>query len=172
MSIKYESMNPLPQETRDKMVAVLNGIMADILDNHYQSLLAHWNTRGANFIALHEFFDEYAGSNGAENWCDWVAERISQLGGTVVTTVQFISTNTSLTEYPLTITTGEDHVQALAISARTIIVRLRDAIAEALVSLDNVTADVLTDVQRSAEKYLWLLEAHVPKPRRPPGQSS
>jgi hypothetical protein len=41
MSIEYESMNPLPQETRDRMVAVLNGIMADILDNHYQSLLAH-----------------------------------------------------------------------------------------------------------------------------------
>jgi starvation-inducible DNA-binding protein len=87
----------------------------------------------------------------------------------VVTTVQFISASTSLTEYPITITTGEDHVQALAISARTIIMRLRDAIAEASASRDNVTADILTDVQRSAEKYLWLLEAHVPKPRRPPG---
>jgi len=168
MSLKYETMNPLPQETRDKMVALLNGIMADILDNHYQSLLAHWNARGSNFIALHEFFDRYAGCNGADNWCDWVAERISQLGGTVNTTVQFIAANTSLKEYPMTITRGEDHVHALATSARTIIVRLRGAIAEALALQDNVTASILADVQRSAEQFLWLLEAHVVQPLRSP----
>jgi DNA-binding ferritin-like protein len=43
------------------------------LADHYQSLLAHWNTRGPNFTALHEFFRQYAIGNGAENWCDWVA---------------------------------------------------------------------------------------------------
>ena len=108
MSIEYETVNPLPREARGKMVGLLNGIMADILDNHYQSLLAHWNTRGPNFIALHKFLDEYAGSNGADNWCDWVAERITQLGGTVMTTVQFISANTSLREYPTAAASGED----------------------------------------------------------------
>src|SRR4051812_6251339 len=121
MSIKFETMNPLPMETREKIIDLLNGIMADILDNHYQTLLAHWNTRGPNFIALHRLFEEYEICNGAQNWCDWVAERISQLGGTVVTTIQFIATTTCLKEYPLTIACGEDHVHALATSASTII---------------------------------------------------
>jgi len=167
MSLTYETMNPLPQDARAKMVALLNGVMATILDNHYQSLLAHWNARGSNFIALHELFDRYAGCNGADNWCDWVAERITQLGGTVMTTVQFIAANTSLKEYPTSITSGEDHVHALVASARTIIIQLQDVITEALALQDNVTAGILSDVQRSAEKFLWLLEAHVPKPARP-----
>src|SRR5512147_1917172 len=99
MTPGYETMNPLPAAHRAQMVDELNGLMADILDNHYQSLLAHWNTRGPNFSALHDFFEMYAGSNGVENWCDWVAERISQLGGTVVTTIPYIAARTSLDEY-------------------------------------------------------------------------
>ena len=112
MSVRYETKNPLPAAARHRMIEELNLVMADILDNHYQSLLAHWNTRGANFTELHKLFEEYAGSNGAENWCDWVAERIGQLGGTVETTIPFIAAKTSLPEYPLAITTGEEHARA------------------------------------------------------------
>jgi starvation-inducible DNA-binding protein len=92
-----------------------------------------------------------------------VAERIAQLGGTVVTTVRYIAANSKLREFPTTITSGEEHVLALVTSASAIIVRLRDAAAEAMAVEDIVTAAVLTDVQRSAEKFLWLLEAHLPK---------
>jgi starvation-inducible DNA-binding protein len=147
------------------MIAMLNAIMADILDNHYQTLLAHWNVRGPNFIALHRFFDEYAGSNGADNWCDWVAERIAQLGGTVQTTIQFIAERTTLTPYPVGPISAEQHVDALATAATKIIERLRTGVALARQADDSVTGDILADVQRSAEKYLWLLEAHRPKGR-------
>ena len=163
MSANYVTLNPLPEKTRTEMITMLNAIMANILDNHYQTLLAHWNVRGANFIALHKFFDEYAGSNGADNWCDWVAERIAQLGGTVQTSVQFIAARTSLPQYPVGLVNAEQHVQALATAAGMIIQQLRDGIACAQRVNDAVTADVLTDVQRSAEKYLWLLEAHIPR---------
>jgi len=30
----------------------------------------------------------------------------------------------------------------------------------------GVTSSILTDVQRSAEIYLWLMEAHIQKPRQ------
>src|SRR5262245_3949568 len=166
MSTKYETINPLPAATRDQIIDLLNGIMADILDNHYQSLLAHWNTKGANFISLHELFGRYSICQGAENWCDWVAERISQLGGTVVTTVRYIAETSSLKEYPLTITEGHEHVQALAASLVAIVERLRRAIGLARASDDHVTADILGEVQRSSEKFLWLLEAHIAKPRQ------
>jgi starvation-inducible DNA-binding protein len=162
MPPSYETANPLPADKRAEMVVALNLLMADILDNHYQTLLAHWNTRGSNFRALHELFDEYAGSNGADNWCDWVAERIAQLGGTVATTIPFIAAHTLLEEYPVSITDGADHVQALARSAATVIRRLRHCIEIATAAEDDVTVAILGDVQRSAEKYLWLLEAHLP----------
>src|SRR4051794_8488549 len=99
MSMSYEgssSLNPLPADRREAMIETLNHLMATILDNHYQSLLAHWNTRGSNFKSLHEFFQDYGIGNGADNWCDWVAERIGQLGGKVTTTIPFIASHTSL----------------------------------------------------------------------------
>jgi starvation-inducible DNA-binding protein len=172
VSIRYETRNPLPVASRDAMIEQLNRLMADILDNHYQSLLAHWNTRGSNFIALHKLFEDYAGSSGAENWCDWVAERISQLGGTVETTIPFIAAKTSLPEYPLSITTGEEHAQALVNSAGIIIRRVQEVIALAQELEDQVTVDILGQVQRSAEKYLWFLEAHIPQVRQSDAGSS
>lgn len=165
MSVRYETRNPLPAEARRRMIEQLNLVMADILDNHYQSLLAHWNTRGANFTELHKLFEEYAGSNGAENWCDWVAERIGQLGGTVETTIPFIAAKTSLPEYPLAITTGEEHARALADAAAVVISHVREATALARELEDEVTADILGQVQRSAEKYLWFFEAHIQEVR-------
>jgi starvation-inducible DNA-binding protein len=160
MPIRYETLNPLPVEAREQVIELLNRLMADILDNHYQTLLAHWNTRGPNFKALHDFFYEYGIGNGADNWCDWVAERIGQLGGPVLTTIPYIAANTRLKEFPVAISSGEDHLRALAASASAIIGRLREGIARAEALGDGVTASILADVQRSAEKYLWLMEAH------------
>jgi starvation-inducible DNA-binding protein len=169
MTLRYETLNPLPVEAREQMIETLNGIMADILDNHYQTLLAHWNTRGSNFKGLHEFFQDYGIGNGADNWCDWVAERIGQLGGPVLTTIPYIAAHTTLREYPLAISDGQDHLRALAASAGAIIRRLRDGIAQAQAVGDLVTADILGDVQRSAEKYLWLMEAHFQQPQADQG---
>jgi len=163
MAVTYDSVNPLPASDRARMVEELNGFMAVILDNHYQSLLAHWNTRGPNFKALHDLFEAYAGSNGAENWCDWVAERISQLGGTVCTTVQFIAARSPLDEYPVDITDGSDHVRALVAALAVVLQRARDGRRLAESIDDTVTSDILISVQRSGEKFLWLLEAHIPQ---------
>lgn len=158
------TLNPLPPKGRAQVVEFLNDLMADILDNHYQSLLAHWNTRGSNFAALHKLFEQYGIGNGAENWCDLVAERISQLGGTVLTTIPYIAANTSLREYPLNIREGAEHAEALAKSAAKIIARLCEGINLAEKHGDRVTAYILGEVQQSAEKWLWLLEAHLPSP--------
>ena len=155
------TLNPLPEPVRQKMVSLLNRRMADILDLHYQSLLAHWNVRGPNFIALHTLLDDFAGSNGADNWCDWVAERISQLGGAVATTVQYIAANSTLAEYSTKALTGDDHVKQLTANLAKVIVAFRDAAKYAETNEDHVTSDILRQVQRSAEKYLWLLEAHL-----------
>jgi starvation-inducible DNA-binding protein len=160
MTEPFESHNPLPVADRQKIIELLNERMANILDLHYQTLLAHWNVRGRNFIALHRFFDEFAGSNGADNWCDWVAERIGQLGGVVRTTIPYIAAHTALPEYPTDVVRADDHVRHLAGLVSMIIVQFRDAARTAQAAQDSVTADILLQVQRSAEKYLWLIEAH------------
>ena len=161
MERTFATLNPLPDPVRNEMIDLLNLRMADILDLHYQTLLAHWNVRGANFIGLHKFFEEFAGCNGAENWCDWVAERISQLGGVVVTTVHYIASHTSLDKYPIDIASGDAHINQLTAALVKIISAFRDAARRAETIEDYVSCDILRQVQRSAEKYLWLLEAHI-----------
>jgi starvation-inducible DNA-binding protein len=160
MATAFETRNPLPGDVRERLVAELNAVMVDLLDLHYQTLLAHWNVRGESFIALHRLFDELAGCNGADNWCDWVAERIAQLGGNVVTTVHRIAAESRLPEYPVDIASAEDHVDRLAAAYVLIVERFRDAARAAVDAGDTVTGDVCTQVQRGAEKHLWLLEAH------------
>ena len=164
MSAPYETRNPLPESTRAEMIAMLDAIMADILDNHYQTLLAHWNVRGANFIALHQFFDEYAGSNGADNWS--TGRRAHRAARRNRSNDNSVHRGAHIIEpIPCRTDSGEQHVEALATAAAKIIQRLRDGIALARRANDSVTADILAEVQRSAEKYLWLLEAHLTKAR-------
>ena len=58
----------------------LNSRLADCLDLQTQTKQAHWNVRGANFIALHKLFDEI--NESVEGFSDSIAERAVQLGGT------------------------------------------------------------------------------------------
>lgn len=161
MPTTFATRNPLAQPARQEMIELLNRRMADILDLHYQTLLAHWNVRGENFIGLHRLFDEFAGCNGADNWCDWVAERIGQLGGAVETTVHYISEKSGLKPYPTDISSGSDHVAHLCDALAVVLVAFRDAASRADELEDVVSAEILRRVQVSGEKYLWLLEAHL-----------
>ena len=61
--IMRSSRHDLPQETRQRMVGLLNEQRADTFDLQSQAKQAHWNVRGPHFIALHKLFDEVY-SNG------------------------------------------------------------------------------------------------------------
>lgn len=60
-----------------------------MLDLKLQAKQAHWNARGASFIALHELFDKIASQ--VDEYADMQAERIAQLGGTAKGTLQAIA---------------------------------------------------------------------------------
>src|SRR3982751_424130 len=100
----HNTKNDVPVETREKLIQVLNLSLADAADLKSQAKQAHWNVKGANFIALHELFDQVATS--AEAHTDLIAERITSLGGTANGTVQQAALRSSLAEYPLEITDG------------------------------------------------------------------
>src|SRR5437879_2023338 len=103
----HPTKNDLPANGRSKVLRHLGERLADANDFMLQTKQAHWNVKGLNFIALHELFDKI--NESAEEWVDLIAERIIQLGGTAEGTVQATARRTSLAEYPLDITKGEDH---------------------------------------------------------------
>jgi starvation-inducible DNA-binding protein len=49
----HPTKNDLPLTVREKITALLNQHLAASLDLQLQAKQAHWNVKGANFIALH-----------------------------------------------------------------------------------------------------------------------
>ncbi|HQY66482.1 MAG TPA: DNA starvation/stationary phase protection protein Dps [Pyrinomonadaceae bacterium] len=144
---------------REKLIALLNQRLADALDLKSQSKQAHWNVKGMNFIALHELFDQVA--TELDPMVDDIAERVTTLGGTALGTVRVAAQNSSLAEYPLEISEGADHVDALSNALADFGKKVRADIDTADELGDADTADLLTGVSRSIDKLLWFVEAHL-----------
>ncbi len=153
-----KTKNDLPTKTRDAVVKVLNERLADSIDLMMQSKQAHWNVKGANFIALHELFDKIVESS--EEWIDDIAERAVALGGVAHGTVRVAAKKSNLSEYPLNIKAGADHVEALSNALATYGKAIRAAIDATDKLGDAGTADLFTGISRDVDKYLWFVEAH------------
>lgn len=144
---------------RERVVELLNNRLADASDLKSQAKQAHWNVKGMSFIALHELFDEVA--NAVEGHIDLIAERITTLGGTAYGTVRQAAQKSSLSEYPLEITDGTAHVDALSTSLADFGKLIRKNIDETADLGDQDTSDLLTEVSREIDKQLWFVEAHI-----------
>ena len=151
--------NSLPESTRRKMIELLNQQLADVLDLGLQAKQAHWNVKGPNFIGLHELFDKVA--EELEGFTDDIAERAIELGGVALGTVQIVSKQSRLGAYPLTISSGKEHVAALSGALAKFGESTRTAIDAASQAGDADTADLFTEVSRGVDKLLWLVEAHL-----------
>ncbi len=145
--------------TREKIIGLLNDRLADSIDLKSQAKQAHWNVKGMSFIALHELFDQVA--TEVENYTDTIAERVTILGGTAEGTVRVSAEKSSLSQYPMEITDGRDHVDALSTALADFGKKVRKNIDEADEAGDMDTADIFTEVSRGIDKLLWFVEAHI-----------
>lgn len=155
----HSTRNDLSAKTRARVVTLLNARLADAIDLQLQAKQAHWNVKGPQFIALHELFDQIAGDLGGQ--ADDLAERITALGGVAEGTVQAVAGRSKLDAYPLEITEGRAHLDALAAALARFAKGVRKAIDEAGKAGDADTSDLFTGISRSADKNLWLVEAHL-----------
>jgi starvation-inducible DNA-binding protein len=146
-------------DTRERMIEILNARLADSIDLKSQAKQAHWNVKGMNFIALHELFDQAA--TQIEEHVDTIAERVTILGGTAEGTVRVSAQKSSLEQYPMEITDGRDHVDALSSRLADFGKKVRANIDDADEAGDKDTADLFTGVSREIDKLLWFVEAHI-----------
>ena len=154
----YTTKNDLPEATRREVIRLLNQRLADSIDLHTQCKQAHWNVKGPTFIALHKLFDDI--NEDVEEYVDLLAERVVQLGGIAEGTVGVAAERSTLVDYPLGLSTGSEHVaalsDALAMFGRTV----RIGIEEMNDLEDAGSADILTEISRGVDKWLWFVEAH------------
>ncbi|HEX8737898.1 MAG TPA: DNA starvation/stationary phase protection protein Dps [Pyrinomonadaceae bacterium] len=155
----HKTKNGLSQETREKVIGILNARLADASDLKSQAKQAHWNVKGIHFFQLHELFDQVA--TAVEGHMDLIAERATALGGTALGTVRVAAQNSSLSEYPLEITDGTAHVDALSTALADFGNVVRRNIDETTDLGDADTADLFTEVSREIDKLLWFVEAHI-----------
>ena len=155
----HKTKNDLSKQTRNKVIEILNARLADASDLKSQAKQAHWNVKGIHFFQLHELFDQVA--TAADAHTDLIAERVTALGGTALGTVRMAAKNSSLSEYPLEITDGTAHVDALSTALADFGKNVRKNIDDADKLGDASTADLFTEVSREIDKLLWFVEAHI-----------
>jgi len=155
----HQTRNDLREETRRKMIELLNQQLADASDLYSHTKQAHWNVKGMQFIALHELFDKLAGE--VAGFVDLIAERATALGGDARGTLRMAASASKLPEYPDHIYEGSDHVKALADRYARFGASSRAAIETAIGINDTDTADLFTEISRAIDKNLWFLEAHL-----------
>ncbi len=157
-SIRHTTRIDLSENLRESVIELLQARLADAVDLTTQAKQAHWNVKGPSFIALHELFDRVHGELVSHT--DLIAERLVTLGGQACGTARVASQRSTLAEYPLDITSGAEHVSALAAALAAFGRSIRSAIDEATELGDASTADIFTEVSRGVDKSLWLVEAH------------
>jgi starvation-inducible DNA-binding protein len=157
----FPTKNSLSAANRKKIIAQLSPLLSDAQDLYSQTKQAHWNVRGANFIALHELFDKIAGE--VNDAVDMIAERIAQLGGSPTGTIRVAAKQSRLKEYPLSISDGAKHIDALSSALAAFNAFMVQAIEDTDDLDDEITSDMCTQIARGFDQQLWFLEAHTQK---------
>jgi starvation-inducible DNA-binding protein len=155
--VPFATKNDLPAATRARVAELINARLADCIDLQTQCKQAHWNVKGPNFIALHKLFDDV--NEDVEEYVDLLAERVVQLGGVAQGTARMVAERTTLEEYP-PVTDGEAHVDALSSALAAFGAGARKAIDQAEELGDADSMDILTEISRGTDKWLWFVEAH------------
>jgi starvation-inducible DNA-binding protein len=147
-------------ENLTKITKALNTLLADEHVLYIKTRNAHWNVEGADFHAMHLFFEAQYGQ--LEEMIDEVAERIRSLGHYAVATLKDYLQLTHLTEKSNAKNTSAGFMKELLEDHETIISHLRahvNVFAEKY--KDAGTSDFITGLLESHEKMAWMLRAHL-----------
>ena len=156
-----QTRNTLSPFVRKESIAALNNTVAELFDLFARIKQAHWNVRGTTFIGLHKLLDEFAVRT--LNHIDLAAERATALGGVVEGTLRESARRSHLKkkEEPASVSGMRDWINELADVHASSGEHVLKAIKRMTDAGDFGTADLLTDVVRTLDLQLWLLEAHL-----------
>lgn len=149
----------LSEEASQKAIEILQGRLSQEQEAALILKHAHWNMKGANFIAIHEMLDPEVDS--VLEQADETAERIAQLGGWSDGRADRIVAHRTWDQFSLTGSRDAlDYVKALADYYASFVENDRQAIKQ-LDDLDVVSSNIIQDHVQSLEKFLWFLRAHL-----------
>ncbi|WP_336631207.1 MULTISPECIES: Dps family protein [unclassified Microbacterium] len=119
---------------------------------------AHWNVRGANFIAIHELLDQVVAN--AQGFADLAAERIVALGLPIDARLSTVAEKSGATAVPAGFAQWQDIVRAIVTDMDVVIADVQAAI-DGLDETDLTSQDVAIAIKAGLEKDRWFLSAHL-----------
>lgn len=145
----------LDDQTRHKVIDLLNARLSDIVSLTLAVKQAHWNLKGPGFIGVHELLDGAAGR--LRESADQMAERAVVLGGHARGTLEEASENTTVDAYPVDLVDIDGHIAALTERYKKVGEAVREAIAEASDAGDAGSEDLFTAVSQTLDKDAWFI---------------
>lgn len=146
----------LQSETNEKVTALLQHNLTNLIDLALLSKQAHWNVFGPNFRSIHLQLDEIIAT--VRDASDEVAERIAALGVPADGRASTVSQDSELADYPRDFVEVQKTITLVADAMKTTIDHLRIAI-EKLGDLDPISEDMLISISGPLEKHLWMVQA-------------
>ena len=150
----------LTNQQREGVIEILNARLSDNVTLYIKTRKYHWNVRGIEFAQLHAFFETQY--DQLEEAMDEIAERVVQLGGVALGTLEEFLRNTSIKEQPGVNPDARGMVRDLLNDHEAVIKQLRkDIDTTADECHDMGTSDFLTGLMEDHEKMAWMLRAHL-----------
>ena len=140
-------------------VKALSVLLADEHILYTKTRNAHWNVEGADFHAMHVFFESQY--DELEEIIDEVAERIRQLGQMAPGSLKEFIQLTNLSEKKLSKNDSQSFIKALLEDQESIISYIREAVEKMEDSKDFGTEDFLVGLLEKHEKMAWMLRGHL-----------
>jgi starvation-inducible DNA-binding protein len=148
----------IPDDDRQRVVAILNTLLADEFLLYTKTRNFHWNVTGPQFNDLHKFFE--AQYEALDDTIDEVAERARALGGRAHGTLEEFRTGARLGEKPGAVPAARDMLSTLLADHEALIRALREDITTVNDRHHDVgTGDFLTGLLEQHEKAAWMLRS-------------
>jgi starvation-inducible DNA-binding protein len=145
-------------KSREKIIKILNVLLADEFVLYLKTRNYHWNVKGINFKELHGLFQEQY--KQLDDYIDDIAERVRQLGGLSVATLTEYNKLATLKETTTKELEAKIMLKNLLADHESIIRSLRKSVDDITEKLgDAGTADFLTGLMEGHEKKAWMLRA-------------
>ncbi len=150
----------ITQKNRQAVTLEMSKLLADEFILYTKTRNAHWNVEGADFHAMHLFFE--AQYEQLDEIMDSVAERIRAIGHYAPATLKSYLKLTHLTEFGEDRNGSLDFIQELLSDHESIIEFIRSKITLfASTYKDLGTSDYITGLMETHEKMAWMLRSHL-----------
>ena len=150
----------LKETSRTKVLALLDGTLADLSVLSQKTRNFHWNVTGPRFNDLHKFFEgQYA---AIEVEIDDTAERARALGGRALGSMREMLDAARLKEAVAGRSPSSDAMLSELLRDHEAFIRSLRADADACGSAaDKGTEDFLVGIMEAHEKMAWMLRSYL-----------